>query len=202
MKKSQNNLSKNEKILVSLYECKKNGKSKVRYEEIVANVFEKYPHDFHLKGYPHYPDAGDLIHKPLYNYKKKGYLDAVNKVFSLNERGVEYAKQLLGKGSSDNSYNRLTRSTSSELLRVKSSEGFLIFSKGEGDKLSENDFYNYLGVTVRTPKNSFIGRLETMNTVMAELKKHTDDLLYTSIINYHEFIMKKYKSIVLYFTKK
>lgn len=196
-------LTRGEKILTFLYELGNGGRAKIRYEDIVAGLFKKYPHDFHLKGYPEYPDSGDLIHKPLYDFKKKGYLNAANKVFSLTERGVEYAKQLLidsptPSGSAD---DRLSRTAATELSRVKNLEGFGLFVKGEHSKLSDSDFYAYLGVTVRTQKNAFIGRVETMNAVVEELKHHVIDSLYLSIAKYHDYLMEKHKDVIDFFKK-
>lgn len=203
MKSNPNGLSRTEKILLFLYEFGNGDCEKIRYEDIVAGLFKKYPHDFHLKGYPEYPDSGDLIHKPLYDFKKKGYVNAISKVFSLTERGVELAKQLQkgGSGVSETNHNRLSRSTETEVSRVKTLEGFLLFIKGERDKLSENDFYNYLGVTVRTQKNAFIGRLQNMSAVVDELKKHDGDEVYKAIADYHDFIVAKNDSVIEYFTK-
>ncbi len=118
MKKDPNNLSRGEKILLFLYEYGNKGKARVRYEDIVVGVFKKYPTDFHLKGYKEYPDSGDLIHKPLYDFKKKGYVNAASKVFSLTDRGIEYAKQLGGKGDAPTTGDRLSRSASTEIVRV------------------------------------------------------------------------------------
>ena len=196
-------LSRGEKILTFLYEFGDGGRTKIRYEDIVAGLFKKYPHDFHLKGYPEYPDSGDLIHKPLYDFKKKGYLNAANKVFSLTERGVEHAKQLLsGSPVSSGSINeRLSRSATTELSRVKNLEGFGLFAKGEQGKLSDTDFYAYLGVTVRTQKNTFIGRVETMNAIVEELGHHEVDSLYLAVRKYHDFLMEKHRDVIDFFKK-
>ena len=201
MKKDQHNLSKGEKILLFMYEHGDKGKTRIRYEDIVVGIFKKYPQDFHLKGYTEYPDSGDLIHKPLYDFRKKGYVNAVSKVFSLTDRGIEFAKQLTGKSVAAPTGDRLSRSASAEVVRIKSLEGFLLFLKEGGEQQSENDFYNYLGVTVRTPKNAFLGRLQTMEAVVSELKEHSDDRLYESIRNYQEFLMEKYQKIIQFFTK-
>lgn len=202
MTSDQNNLSRAEKILVFLYEFADGGRTKVRYEDIVAGLFKKYPHDFHLKGYPEYPDSGDLIHKPLYDYKKKGYLNASNKVFSLTERGVDLARQLSNKnGLSEEKGDRLSRSAETEVSRVKNLEGLSLFSDGKENKLSDNDFYNYFGVTVRTQKNAFIGRFETMNAVIDELKKHEKKDAYKNLIAYHEFLTTKYTDTIQFFKK-
>lgn len=198
MKTGPNNLSRAEKILVFLYEFGKGTIMKVRYEDIVVGVFKKYPHDFQLKGYEEYPDSGDLIHKPLYDFKKKGYVNAVNKVFSLTDRGIEYAKQLTGKKEVINSENRLSRSASTEIARIKNLEGLSLFAQGQINQLSESDLYNYLGVSVRTPKNAFIGRLETLSAVMEELRKQKDDL-YSLVVKYHEFLFSKFNNVIKFF---
>ncbi|MGB3921850.1 MAG: hypothetical protein WBL19_01020 [Minisyncoccia bacterium] len=196
-------LSRGEKILVFMYEFSKGGRDKIRYEDIVTGLFKRYPHDFHLKGYAEYPDSGDMIHKPLYDFKKKGYVNAVNKVFSLTERGAEYAMHLITGGSKppDSTNGRLSRSAETEFSRVKSLEGLELFLKSEQDKLSDNDFYSYLGVTVRTQKNAFLGRLETMNAIADELASHENDNYYTSVVKYHRFLMEKHKDIIDFFTK-
>jgi hypothetical protein len=202
MNNDSTNLSRIEKILLFLYEYG-NGRAKIRYEDIVAGLFKKYPHDFHLKGYVEYPDSGDLIHKPLYDFKKKGYVNAVSKVFSLTDRGVEFAKQLSDKGDGkvQESKDRLSRSASTEIDRIKSLEGYALFIAGNGDRFSDNDFYNYLGVTVRTQKNAFVGRLETINAVMEEIAKYKEDSLYSNILAYHKFLMGRSQSIIEFFSK-
>jgi len=202
MKNDIHNLSRGEKILLFLYEFGAGGRVKIRYEDIVVGLFKKYPHDFQLKGHAEYPDSGDLIHKPLYDFKKKGYVNAENKIFSLTDRGVEFARQLSGKGRVTKvSKDRLSRSAETEVSRVKSLEGFLLFVDGNKERLSDNDFYNYLGVTVRTPKNAFIGRLETMNATVEELKRNSADAPYEDIISYHDFLISKYKNITDFFIK-
>lgn len=202
MKTDLNNLSRAEKILLFLYEFGHGGREKIRYEDIVAGLFKKYPHDFHLKGYPEYPDSGDLVHKPLYDFKKKGYLNAENKIFSLTDRGVEFAQQLSGKGDGETSADRLSRSTETEVSRIKSLEGFLLFAEKKTDSLSDNDLYNYLGVTVRTPKNAFKGRLESMNALVTDLKTRPHDPLLSAIMTYHDFLIHKHADIIDYFTKE
>ena len=202
MKNNINNLSRGEKILLFLYEFGEGGRAKIRYEDIVVGLFKKYPHDFQLKGHAEYPDSGDMIHKPLYDFKKKGYVNAENKIFSLTDRGVELARQLSSKGKvTKESKDRLSRSAETEVSRVKFLEGFLLFVDGNKEHLSDNDFYNYLGVTVRTQKNSFIGRLETMNATIEELKRNSGDALYKNIISYHDFLVSRYGNIIDFFTK-
>ncbi len=202
MKNNIHKLSRGEKMLLFLYEFGSGGRSKIRYEDIVVGLFKKYPHDFQLKGYTEYPDSGDMIHKPLYDFKKKGYVNAENKIFSLTDRGVEFARQLSGGLTSINESNdRLSRSTETEVSRVKLLEGFQLFVHGDRERLSDNDFYNYFGTTVRTKKNSFIGRLETMNATIGELKRNPNNILYKNIISYHDFLTLRFKNIIDFFIK-
>ncbi len=203
MKKDIQNLSRGEKILSFLYEFGNGNKIKARYEDIVVGVFKKYPHDFHLKGYPEFPDSGDLIHKPLYDFKKKGYMTAASKVFSLTDHGLELARQLSGTNQTDVglSSERLSRTASIEVARIKNLEGFLLFLEGKLKDLTESDFYNYLGVTVRTQKNAFIGRFETIESVVNELKKKQNDPLYLKVLEYHQLLISKNQTVINYFLK-
>jgi len=202
MKSDLNKTNRPEKILLFMFEFASGGRAKIRYEDIVVGLFKKYPQDFQLKGYPEYPDSGDLIHKPLYNFKKKGYINAENKIFSLTERGAEFAQTLSSKNvATENFGDRLSRSIETEIIRTKNLEGFSLFLDGKKDKLSDNDLYNYLGVTVRTQKNAFIGRFETMNAVVTELRKQEKNDLYKSILNYHEFLISKFANIIEFFKK-
>ena len=206
MSTNLNGLGRGEKIILFLYEYGKGKRARIRFEDIVVGLFKKYPADFHLKGYKDYPDSGDLVHKPLYDFKKKGYLTAANKVFSLTDRGMEFAKRLAGvsesKDVSMNGDHRLSRGLSSEINRIKSLEGFSLFLQGKENELSENDFYNYLAVTVRTPRNAFVGRMESIKSMLSELLKSPADPLYASIVKYHGYLIKKYESLVDFFEKQ
>jgi hypothetical protein len=198
MNSTAHNLSRSEKLILFLYEKGDGRSAKVRYEDIVVGIFKKYPHDFHLKDYPEYPDSGDMIHKPLYDSKKKGYLNAANKVFALTDRGIEYAKQLSESKTGPEliSKDRLSRNTGIELARIKNLEGFELFTKGEIQKLTDNDFYDYLGVTVRTQKNAIMGRLDTLEAVYRDLKEHDDNAVASKVVEYHEFLMSKNQDVL------
>lgn len=200
MKLNKNSLGRGEKILLFLFESSKEGRQKVRYEDIVVGLFKKYPQDFQLKGYPEYPDSGDLIHKPLYNFKKKGYVNADTKVFSLTERGIELAEDLANGGLTEKSSTaRLSRSGETEISRIRGLEGFKLFAESKEDKLSDNDFYNYLGVTVRTSRNAFMGRMETMSAAVEELVKNNTSKEADQIAQYHAFLIKRFSEIVKFF---
>ena len=205
---TENTTSKSEKIILFLLdEFKKNNK-KLRYEDIVVGVFKKYPTDFHLKGYTEHPDSGDLIHKPLYDFRKKGYIEGANKVFALTQRGVEYATNIIeNRNIFDNKVdlNRLSRSSSTEMNRVKSLDGLQLFIKGNKEKIIENDFYNYFNITVKTPSYRFEGRFNAMAALIDEISKPNNIPLFKNnplnqkIIDYHNFLISEYNDLINHF---
>lgn len=197
-------LSNAEKIMVTLHELGKGTGLKLKYEDIVVAVFKKYPEDFHLRGYPEYPDSGDLIHKPLYEFRKKGYLEANSKVFSLTERGIKYTEQLiaLARGKNLKSDGRLSRFAEKEISRIESSESFGLFLNDQGGSITETDFYGYLAVTPRTSRNDFLGRLNTVESAIEELKQQrTLNAQRVSIPLYHTFMVGNFATIITHFVK-
>lgn len=69
MKKNEIELSKRDKIITVLYQMSGGKKTTLKYEDIVVMLFKKYPADFHLKGYPEYPDAAS--HQSFIAFVKK-----------------------------------------------------------------------------------------------------------------------------------
>lgn len=164
----------------------------LNYEDIVVAAFDKYPEDFHLRGYPHYPDSAD-ISKPLYTtLKKKGYVISGGKKFQLTDLGLRIAKELQGKLKSG--IRRLPRDLEKEINRIKNSVGFQLFLDGKEEKLIDSDFYDYLGVTVSTPKNIFLGKLNLIKTAISELKDFSDDSITTELQKFHKLMMSKFKN--------
>lgn len=167
-------LSKPQRILAVMFDlC--NGKPKaLSYEDIVVAAFKRYPGDFQLRGYPEYPDSSD-IHKPLYEMKRAGLIRAANKTFELTPQGLEAAHQLLHSDASDR--DRLTKAEEHEINRIVSSAAFRLFQDGLRDSILDTDFYEYLGVTVRTSKGDFLGRLRNVEqAVQAHISKRSDRL--------------------------
>jgi len=197
-------LSRAEKLLSVMYEMNKAGGS-LKFEDIVVNAFKKFPEDFHLRGYQEFPDSGDLVHKPLYDFRKKGFLEANNKVFAFTERGLSFAKQIfeITEGRTVKSAPRFSRYAEKEINRIRSTEGFSLFVRGENEKINDTDFYSYLGVTPRTSKNDFLGRLSTVTAAVDELKENKESSdSDKKILDYHRFLLdEKFKNIVEYFKK-
>ena len=187
-----------------MYEMTKKDRN-LKFEDIVIGAFKKFPEDFHLRGYAEYPDSGDLVHKPLYDFRKKGYLEANNKIFSFTDRGLNFAKQISDamEGKTVKSSARFSRYAGKEIDRIRSTEGFGLFVRGEEEKINDTDFYSYLGVTPRTSKNDFLGRLSTVTEAIKELKEGKDvSDADRRIVDYHKFLLEdKFKNIIDYFNK-
>ncbi len=205
MKKDSTTLNRGEKILLFLYELGGGEKKRFIYEDIAVGLFKKYPSDFHLKGYPEYPDSSDSSQRLLYEFKKRGHITAANKIFSLTDSGLEFAKRISNRKSSivdEMPQGRHSRATTVENDRIKNLEGFLLFIEGKLNQLTESDFYNYLGVTARTSPSTFSGRVKTIETSINEMRVSKSDPLSSKIVEYHEFLISKYKNSIDYFLRK
>lgn len=192
-------LSRGEKILLSLYELSGKTRRSVRYEDIVVKAFETYPDDFHLKGYPQYPESGDLVHKPLYNFKKKGLVVAGNKMFALTEKGlvaVEELKNIIAGREVINS-ERIPRDVEKEVVRITNTPGFSLFAQGDTQQIVDTDFYDYLGVTVRTSRSDFIGRLNTLADVVEKTRPNKNEV-FRVLSDYHRLMVDKFDDIIKY----
>lgn len=192
-------LTRQQKILVTLYVLADGKNKQVRFEDIAVSAYKNFTADFQLKGYPQYPDTGDIIHKPLYSeLKKHGYVLSGNKYFSLTRKGIEYAKNLLKsstnseKGNRKETYIKLKADQQKELDRLKSSTAVTLFLEGKKENILDIDFYSYLEVTVRTNKNSFLGRLSTVEDVI-DATKGRSEKLYKKLIECHEYLINRFK---------
>lgn len=190
-------LSKEQKVLLALYRLWHEGRKKVRYEDIVVQVFRDYPADFHLKGYPEFPDTGDAVHKPLYDYRKRGMVSASYKMFSLTQHGVAEAQRLQaiekGRPGLTKSRHRLERDAQIEVERIKQLEGFKLFLAEKHDEIIDSDLFEYLGVSVRSTKNDFIGRLETLKSVIAAVADSgLKDPVLIAAGQFHDFLMNRF----------
>jgi Ca2+-binding EF-hand superfamily protein len=96
---------------------------------------------------------------------------------------------------------KLSRFANKEIERIRKTEGFQLFLEGKTEKINDTDFYTYLGVTPRTAKSDFIGRLNTVKEAVKELEEvenKSDFDLKT--VNYYKFLVEgKFKNIVEYF---
>jgi len=191
-------LTRSQKILVSMFRLSKGTGKQIRFEDIAVTAYLSFPADFQLRGYPQYPDTGDIIHKPLYSeLKKSGYVLSGNKYFSLTDKGIEYAKQLLNVPESNTPVGKeasikFTADQQKELDRLKNSEAVELFLSGKKEEILDIDFYSYLGVTVRTNKYDFLGRLHTVEDAINATKGKSEKL-YENLDKCHAYLLDRFK---------
>lgn len=198
--KYNSNLTRSQKILITLFELSRGSSKQIRFEDIAVGVFKRFPSDFQLRGYPEYPDTGDIVHKPLYSdLKKNGYVLSGNKYFSLTKKGITYGKILLKNHDSGyfvpktkNKSIKFTADQQKELDRLKQSSAVELYLTGKKEDILDIDFYTYLGVTVRTDKNSFLGRLSAVEDAI-RATGNKNGSLHKNLQACHEFLLDKFK---------
>ena len=192
MKKEELSLSKRDKILVVLYEMSQAKHSTFKYEDVIVTLFKKYPEDFHLRGYPEYPDSSN---QSFYSLRKNGLIQVRNKFIKLTEKGVASAKQALTAqpGPSQKQSKRLRRDIIQEIDRIKSTEVFKLFVKDDKDQIVDSDFFIYLGVTVRTERTDFEARIKTIKDVIDDIRKYDE---YKIVIDLHNHLFEKYEELI------
>jgi hypothetical protein len=164
-----------EKILVAMFRVTEGKIKPLNYEDIVVEAFKLFPDEFALRGYPQYPDSSD-IHKPLYGpLKRKGLVMVANKRFSLTQRGLEFARSLIEtagtKIEEQRDPNRLPPDVRDEVNLMLKSDAVAFFKDGQQSKIIDTDFYTFIGCTVRTERNLFIGRMKTIEDAIAACLK-------------------------------
>jgi hypothetical protein len=184
-------LSKPQKILAVMYELCQGETTAVQYEDIVVAAFKRYPEDFQLRGYPEYPDSSD-VHKPLYEMKQHGLLRSANKTFELTARGLEVASRLMH--SEQKNKDRLTKLEENEMSRIVGSAAFKLFQEGRSEAILDTDFYEYLGVTVRTSRANCLGRLSNVEHAITAHEKKRADGLSPVVRALHEFLLSMFKA--------
>jgi hypothetical protein len=184
-------LSKPQKLLAVMFDLCKGEPTALQYEDIVVAAFKSYPEDFQLRGYPQYPDSSD-VHKPLYEMKQQGLLRSANKTFELTARGLELAAKL--EHSETENKDRFTKLEESEINRIVSSAAFGLFREGRKDSILDTDFYEYLGVTVRTSRANCLGRLTNVEHAIAAHERKRTNELSKALRALHDFLLTKFRN--------
>lgn len=182
-------VSKPEKIWTVMFDLAKGESIALLYEDIVVEGFKRYPEDFQLRGYPQYPDSSD-IHKPLYKMKREGLIRSANKSFMLTPMGLEVAQKLAGK--TEVARDRLTKHEENEINRILKSQAFQLFQDNQNSRILDTDFYDYLGVSVRTPKGDFLGRVATVAQAVAAHSDKRNDKISEALNKLHDWIMLRF----------
>jgi len=195
-------LSRTDKILLTIYKLAKGKKQNILFEDIVVQLFKDFKNDFHLRGYRQYPDS-ENVNKAIYSHlRRSGFVTYGNKIFTLTDKGIEYVKNLkIGLGDKNIlKKERFTNFIKNELNRIIKLQGYKLFINGKEEKIIDTDFYNYLGVSVKTPKDQILGRLKTLNDLCKELNK-SKDIDNKNIIKFHNYLTSKFQDIINYYKK-
>jgi len=192
-------LSNQEKTLLILLKLSKGTKKNIKFEDAVVALFKKFPKDFNLKGYEQYPDA-EAIRKPLYQFKKQGILQIRNMVLSLTDKGIDIATKIKERSSkkiiTQNSENKFDRYIEKEISRIQNADSFNKYFKNK-DSMLDTDFFDYLGISVKSDRNEFMGRLNILSEV-AKFSEKLDGDRFKKIVEFHKFMVKKFKDIIDY----
>jgi len=181
---------KSQKILVAMFDLCSGQPKALVYEDIVVAAFKKYPEDFQLRGYPQYPDSSD-VHKPLYgDLKKKGLVRNADKTFELTEYGLDIARQVLRLEADDK--NRLSRQEEHEINRILNSAALRLFAQNQSHSILDTDFFEYLGVTARTDKNVFMGRLNVVEQAVRAHMTKRNETLSEALQQLHSFLLNRF----------
>jgi hypothetical protein len=193
------NLLKQQKILLCLFEISNGEKKNLKFEDIVVALFKKFPKDFHLKGHKEYPDSGDSIKRPLYTFRDKGLLSARNMIFSLTDKGLDMAEKtkLNVGGKQIKQQENFDRYVEKEIKRVENLNSFKLYLESNFDNILDTDFFDYLGISVRSSRMEFKGRLKFMDDI-ADLLKKQKNIHYKEIFNFHDFMINKFNKEIDY----
>lgn len=198
------NLTRQQKILLILGELSREEKKKFKFEDIAVALFKKFPEDFHLKGYKQYPDSGHSVRRPLYSLKAAGCVTANNMFFSLTDKGSSKAEKIRNqmKGKRILPNENFDRYVNKEIERIKTLRSFELYFQKKYQKILDTDFYDYLGVSVRSSKMEFLGRMNTLFDVAKALENRRSHVLFKSIYNFHNYMFKKFKDEIDYKLRK
>ncbi len=183
-------ISKPQKILSVMFDLAKGESKPLLYEDIVVSAFQRYPEDFQLRGYPQFPDSSD-IHKPLYSMKQDGLVRSANKSFLLTPHGLDVARDLLGVV--DAHRDRLTKPEENEINRILKSQAFQLFQEGQSRRILDTDFYEYLGVSVRTPKSDFLGRISNVDQAISAHAAKRNDAVSAALQKLNDWLIAHFQ---------
>jgi len=184
---------KKDKIIVILYQMSQGSRAVLNFEDVIVKLFKQYPKDFHLRGYPQYPDSSN--HQSFYSLRRDGLIQIRNKLVSLTEKGLTYAHKLVNiqKNFSNKYSQEISRDKLNEIERIKNTDAFKLFITNKKDQIVDTDFFEYLGTTVRSERTDFKARIKTVENVIETIKDNNE---YVKIIELHHYLLEKFNNVV------
>jgi hypothetical protein len=92
----------------------------------------------------------------------------------------------------------MPRDLAAEVERMLGSAAFQFFSDAKGDRVLDTDFYAFLGCTVRTPANEFVGRISVCEEAVRAAKRtrHPSAEVATALAKAWSFLDRKFKDVI------
>ena len=88
----------------------------------------------------------------------------------------------------------MTKLEEGEINRIVNSAAFNLFRERKASTILDTDFYEYLGVTVRTTRANCLGRLATVEHALKALLEKRPGEVTTTLIDLHTFLLSKFKT--------
>lgn len=200
---SPTSLSPNDKRLIVLYELSEGGKKSVNFEDLAVGLWKRFPNDFHLKGYPQFPDTS--LHRPFYNLRKLGTVEVREKVFLLTSKGVTEAEKAMRRAKGwapEEKTAKLSRDVEKEMRRLAGTEAFRLFADGKREEILDTDFYVYLGTTVRSRRSDFQGRMNVVRDAIGAAESPEAGKAIQSLARQldalHIYLLERFKTDIDY----
>lgn len=185
-------LTKKEKILYTIFKMYNKKSSFLKYEDILVNVFKNFPEDFQIRFYPEYPDT-DTIRRALYQLIPEGYIRISNRNCTLTKEGKNKSSAIANfidgniikiDGRRDLNYNL-------EIKRLLNLEGFIMYLKGQMNKIIDQDFYEFYRASVRTKNLELLGKIHQMNILIDRVAEKNKNIS-KQLKEYSKFLQKKF----------
>ena len=90
--------------------------------------------------------------------------------------------------------DRLTKLEENEISRIVNCAAFKLLQEGRKEAILDTEFYEYLGVTVRTSRANCLGRLSNVEHAIAAHEQKRADGLSPALRALHEFLLPKFKA--------
>lgn len=156
-------MTKIDKMILAAAKLWADGKDPFTAEDLVAKAFEMYPHDFALRGYPHYPDSKAVLSKVMGKKSplvSKGYIEKVGtQMFRITEKGLDRVSTLDATDESV-THRLLDRDVDPEMGRMIASKAFELFQADDGDRITFYQFCRFFGISARDRWQQVSSRLE------------------------------------------
>ena len=165
MEKDQ--LSKSERILFAIYEIDKENKDKITVEDVAVKLWETWPSEFCMRGYPKFPNND--IQKHITKPRDNSWITGGVYGYKLTEKGRDYVEKLKGikvKKSEREKINEEPRFIKTEFTRIINSKVFKYYGQDKKMNFLESDLFEFLRTSPRSlstrDRNIFLTRYNSI----------------------------------------